>query len=444
MLMASLMSEDLQDALSSGPRTAAELQATLGISQPTLSRLLATRPAEVCRLGRARATRYAWRRTVHGLAPSQPLYRVTHAGQVVRIGSLQVLQGGFWFDDAEQPTASQWFDGLPWFLADMSPQGFLGQRFVRQLAGMGLPEGLSDWQDDHALVALACRGEDALGNLILGEESLTRWQETAATDVIALFDRAAHYPRLAQAALAGDATGSSAGGEQPKFTAMVGEHAPCAVIVKFSELISSPVGRRWADLLVAEHHALAVMAAADQLSAQTDILEASGRVFLESRRFDRAGLRGRSGLISLGAIDDEFVGRRQSWLDTAEALAQQGRLSSESVTRIAWQQAFAMLIGNTDRHFGNLSVCYEGRWPAEVAPAYDMLPMLDAPVRGELPERVFAPVLPLICGDVIARDAAEAAVQFWRRVTEDARISPEYRACAAERERLVLQCLSLN
>ena len=210
MLMASLMSEDLQDALSSGPRTAAELQATLGISQPTLSRLLATRPAEICRLGRARATRYAWRRTVHGLAPSQPLYRVTHAGQVVRIGSLQVLQGGFWFDDAEQPTASQWFDGLPWFLADMSPQGFLGQRFVRQLAGMGLPEGLSDWQDDHALVALACRGEDALGNLILGEESLTRWQETAATDVIALFDRAAHYPRLAQAALAGDATGSSA------------------------------------------------------------------------------------------------------------------------------------------------------------------------------------------------------------------------------------------
>lgn len=436
------MREVLQDALRSGPRTAAELQATLGISQPTLSRLLATRPAEVCRLGRARATRYAWRRVVRGLSPSQPLYRVTQAGQITRIGTLQVLQGGFWFDDIEQPAASQWFDGLPWFLADMRPQGFLGQRFVRQLADLGLPESLSDWQDDHSLVALACRGEDAMGNLILGELSLTRWQETAATDVIALADRAVHYPRLAQAALAGDATSSSAGGEQPKFTAMVGDNAPCAVIVKFSESVSSPAGRRWADLLIAEHHALAVMTAADQPAAHTEIIEAGDRVFLEAHRFDREGLRGRSGLISLGAIDDEFVGRRQHWLDTAEALAQQGRLSAESVARVAWQQAFAILIGNTDRHFGNLSVCYEGRWPAALAPAYDMLPMLDAPVRGELPERVFAPLLPLTCGEAIARDAAMAAVRFWQQVADDARVSLAYRACATERARRVAALIS--
>lgn len=424
------MSEKLQAALSSGPRTASELQATLGISQPSLSRLLATRPTEVCRLGRARATRYAWRREIGGLASCQPLYRVTHAGQITRIGTLQVLQGGYWFDDIEQPAASQWFDGLPWFLADMRPQGFLGQRFVRQLAGMGLPENLSDWQDDHALVALACRGEDTLGNLILGDVSLTRWQETTGVDAIALTDRAVQYPRLAQAALAGDATGSSAGGEQPKFTAFAGEQA---VIVKFSESISSAAGRRWADLLIAEHHALAVIAEAGQPAAQTDIIEADGRVFLEVQRFDRSGLRGRSGLISLGAIDDEFVGRRQSWLDTAQALMQQRRLSPQSLARVAWQQAFAILIGNTDRHFGNLSVRYEGRWPAEVAPAYDMLPMLDAPVRGELPERVFAPVLPLMCGETIARDAAEAAALLWRRVAEDARVSAAYRACAAER-----------
>lgn len=424
------MSEDLQDALSSGPRTAAELQATLGISQPTLSRLLATRSAQVCRLGRARATRYAWRRDVRGLAPSQPLYRVTPGGQITRIGTLQILRGGYWFDDIEQPAASQWFDGLPWFLADMRPQGFLGQRFVRQLAGMGLPDNLNDWQDDHALVALACRGEDALGNLILGDASLTRWQETTRDDAIALTDRAAQYPRLAQAALAGDATGSSAGGEQPKFTAFVGEQA---VIVKFSESISSAAGRRWADLLIAEHHALAVMAEAGQPAAQTDIIEADGRVFLEVQRFDRSGLRGRSGLISLGAIDDEFVGRRQSWLDTAQTLTQQRRLSPQSLARVAWQQAFAMLIGNTDRHFGNLSVRYEGRWPAEVAPAYDMLPMLDAPVRGELPERVFAPLLPLMCGETIARDAAQAAALLWQRVAGDTRVSAAYRTCAAER-----------
>ncbi len=38
-----------------------------------------------------------------------------------------------------------------------------------------------------------------------------------------------------------------------------------------------------------------------------------------------------------------------------------------------------MLIGNTDRHFGNVTLFdrYEG--PFELAPAYDMLPMLFAP-----------------------------------------------------------------
>lgn len=136
--------------------------------------------------------------------------------------------------------------------------------------------------------------------------------------------------------MAGEAAGSSAGGEQPKFTAMVGEGVPYAVIVKYSEAVSSPVGRRWADLLIAEHLVLAVMVVAGQPAAQTDIIEAGDRVFLQARRFDRESLRERSGLISLGAIDDEFVGRLQHWLDTAEALAQQGRLSAGSVARVAW------------------------------------------------------------------------------------------------------------
>lgn len=38
-----------------------------------------------------------------------------------------------------------------------------------------------------------------------------------------------------------------------------------------------------------------------------------------------------------------------------------------------------MLIANTDRHFGNVTLFdrYEG--PFELAPAYDLLPMLFAP-----------------------------------------------------------------
>lgn len=427
------MRDALQEALMSGPKTAAELQARLGISQPTLSRLLKAQHADIYRLGRARATRYAWRRRVQALSSSQPIYRVSRDGRIQLLGELHVLRGGYWFEDQESPAASQWFDGLPWFLTDMRPQGFLGQRFAHQLSDLGLPESLRDWQDDHALIALACRGEDALGNLLLGEQSLKRWQAMTSPEVIALADRARRYPSLAQAALAGEIADSSAGGEQPKFTAWIDEQAPSAVIVKFSESIHTPLGRRWADLLIAEHHALATMVEAGQQAALSEIVEADDRVFLEVRRFDREALRGRSGLISLGAIDDEFVGRRRHWLETTELLVAQGRLSTDSATRVAWQQAFAILIANTDRHFGNVSVRHEGCWPAEVAPAYDMLPMLDAPVRSELPERELLPVLPLVCGDSIAHDAAMAARRCWQHIAADERVSAGYRAIAATR-----------
>ena len=54
-------------------------------------------------------------------------------------------------------------------------------------------------------------------------------------------------------------------------------------------------------------------------------------------------------------------------------------LSAEDAERIALLEAFAMLIANTDRHFGNVTLFdrYEG--PFELAPAYDLLPMLFAP-----------------------------------------------------------------
>lgn len=48
-----------------------------------------------------------------------------------------------------------------------------------------------------------------------------------------------------------------------------------------------------------------------------------------------------------------------------------------------------MLIANTDRHYGNISLLLDGDdWA--LAPAYDMLPMLYAPVGGELVARSFA------------------------------------------------------
>ena len=76
------------------------------------------------------------------------------------------------------------------------------------------------------LIALSRRGEDVPGNLVLGDESFTRWQ---ALDTVA--HTRDDYPGLADATIAGHPPGSSAGGERPKFGVFVdGRHR----LVKFA------------------------------------------------------------------------------------------------------------------------------------------------------------------------------------------------------------------
>lgn len=64
--------------------------------------------------------------------------------------------------------------------------------------------------------------------------------------------------------------GSSAGGEQPKFLAMLagGQH----VIVKFTPALGSPGGQRWADLLQAEQLASATLQEAGHPVADAQIV----------------------------------------------------------------------------------------------------------------------------------------------------------------------------
>jgi hypothetical protein len=60
---------------------AADLAADLGVSQPTLSRLLRAMQGDVVSFGRARRTRYAPIRRVRGLLAEPPVYRVTADGR---------------------------------------------------------------------------------------------------------------------------------------------------------------------------------------------------------------------------------------------------------------------------------------------------------------------------------------------------------------------------
>ena len=113
----------------------------------------------------------------------------------------------------------------------------------------------------------------------------------------------------------------------------------------------------------------------------------------------------------------------------AEALQREGWLSADSVTQIKRQWWFGKLIANTDMHEGNLSF-HPG---LAVAPAYDMLPMLYAPMRaGEVPPQTFAPALSLPGDAVDWQLAAQAAISYWKRCATDSSISEAFRSTCLE------------
>ena len=420
-----------------GHASGGQLQQRLGISQPTLSRLLAPRVAggQVVAVGAARARRYLLAREVEGVGRQVRIHAVTSQGELVPFGVLHALAGGgFWMDEADMAHGSSAFhDSLPWFLYDMRPQGFQGRGFVAAHPALQLPANLQHWSDDHILKALVCAGEDLPGNLVIGTEAFDRFlslpvpQRTRAPVVDA---PEVQYPVLAAQALGQTLAGSSAGGEQPKFSAVRHGHA---VLVKFSPAVDSPAARRWRDLLVCEALALHTLGEAGVSAAHTELVEAGGRVFLESRRFDRTAQGGRVGMVSLDVYDRQYIGQGTSWVDTAHRSGQAGpeRLLDADVDTLCLLDAFGALIANTDRHHGNISLLLHAhRW--RLAPAYDMLPMLYAPVAGEVVPRDFAarPPRPSVFTLPVWSRARALALRFWHAVALDARVSADFRAIA--------------
>ena len=414
-----------------------DLQPQLGISQPTASRLLAPLVAsgQVVAVGAARARRYLLPREVDGVGRQVPIHAVAPDGALQFFGTLYPLaSGGFWMDEADKAHgASAFHDSLPWFLYDMRPQGFLGRGFVHAHPALRLPANLQHWSDDHILRALVNAGEDLPGNLIVGAAAFDRFlclPTPLRTRAPVVDTPEAPYPALAAQALGQTLAGSSAGGEQPKFSAVRGGHP---VLVKFSPADDSATAQRWRDLLLCEALALQTLAAAGISAAPTHVVQAGGRVFLESRRFDRTPQGGRVGMVSLEVYDRQYIGQGTNWVDTAQRSDRAGpeRLHPDDVHTIGLLDAFGALIANTDRHHGNLSLLLQNhRW--RLAPAYDMLPMLYAPVAGEVVPRDFAAQPPRLTVHTLAvwPKARELATRFWQAAAADARISQAFRATA--------------
>jgi hypothetical protein len=428
-----------------GPLTAAALQQALGVSQPTVSRLLGGLGEGIVRIGKARASRYALARELPRAGRRWPLHRIGPDGQAQTLGELRALHGnGFHFVPARPlpaflhgDFADGLFPSLPWFLDDQRPQGFLGRAFVHRVAAdIGAPDDLARWAADDIVLALLRHGEDEPGDLVLGDAALQRaLQAMLSPQAIAKSERGERYPALADAALAGEDVGSSAGGEQPKFTALLRDAGSCrAIIVKFSERAGTPAAQRWADLLHCEHLAGEVLRAHGIAAAGTEVLQAGGRTFLQSDRSDRTAAFGRRGLVSLAALDAAYYGHgRVDWWALAPQLQRDGWLAADDARTLALRGWFGALIGNTDMHLGNASLVLADTRPLALAPSYDMLPMALRPAStGEVTAREIPIAVPLPEHLEDWRTAAAMARVFWQRVVDDAAISEGFRAIACQ------------
>jgi len=402
----------LERALSGGPRSGQQLLESLGISQPTLSRTIRELSATVTmfRERGQRAPQYALLRKLPlGLNPRQRVYRFLSSGHIVPYADLEFLVGGSTLE-RQDAGAIRLYDGLPPYMLFAAPSGFLGRQQAQTAArNQPFPASLKDWSDDHRIAFLFTQGLNLPGNLIFGDQPLQREMDLLQQPRPPAQDKLDVYVQLAQQ-LKNESYGSSAGGEQPKFLWVAEDSG--SVIVKFARL-----GSRMAELLPLEHLALSALADVGVPAAKTQLLARGEFVFLEVQRFDRVGQQGRIGMLSAGAVDDEFFGTRDTWPEFAARCVHEDYFSQQHAEHVGVMAAFSELIGNNDRHFENISLLIgdDGEYLG-IAPAYDILPMRYAPIGGGLdPDLV--PIEPKVSTigavPLVWSLAAQAADAFW-------------------------------
>lgn len=313
------------------------------------------------------------------------------------------------------------FPGLPWYLDDLRPEGFLGRAYAANNA-LDLPRDPTTWTSAHLLRALGEGGAATTGDLLIGTHAaqLAAAALDSPPDPVEASSREQQYPLKAEAAMRGQCPNLAPGGERPKFTATVdGPDGRYAALIKFARH-DTEEQRRWTDLLVCEHLALEVLREAGVSAAESSLIKTDSHTFLEVKRFDRSpDTLGRRGFVSLLALSSAFVGDNADWDQAGEQLLALRWISQETAVAMARLHAFGRLIGNTDMHQGNIGFHLVDHGPLPLAPAYDMLPMSLAPSRtGVLRATTpIAQIAPQRAGQLAHQQwAAPLAVGFWERV----------------------------
>lgn len=439
-----LSRESLAAAIrAAGVISATELAVRLKVNRTTIVRALADFGPELVSMGATRSTRYALRRPLADAGSGWPIYQIDASGRAVAWGEITSLWERHWrITWAGEPpdwaghfsNAAGLWQGFPFFLADIRPQGFLGRALAHRLSeSLPVPPNPQEWSDHHTLLFLQAASEDLPGALVVGDACLRRLLESTLFGgqnlLIDEAERAARYPELAREAVT-HPQGSSAGGEQPKFCATVltvsGEKRP--VLVKFTPPMDQSPGQRWADLLLAEWHALRVVAGLSADQPEPRLIDAGGRLFLEVPRFDRTAAGGRRGVVTLGALHPASHGYgHNAWLVAGAELLKHQLIEPDTLAEMRRRHALGELIGNTDMHAGNLAFWLDDRLPFRLAPVYDMLPMLHAPgPQGEIGLRPFQPPVPLPATLTAWQAAAPLASAFWENLAADSRLSPDF------------------
>lgn len=422
-----------------GPLSAQDAALHLRVSKTTLARRAKAAGEQIVKLGRGQYLRYALPLAGYDGRAQWPLYWIDESGEAKQFAVATLVKPNalHCYGARINEIAS---DTLPWFLMPLTLRGFLGRASQTKLGAIAKDwtNELERWSLRKRAFAAQSNAIDPAGAILLGDDALDAWRsrETPALASDELPSLLKRYDQLAALALHGKVLGSVTDGVQPKFSVRLKDGAGGVreVLVKFSPALSTPFGVRWNDLLRAESHASEVLRNNGFSVSITRVLSSGTRTYFESSRMDRVGARGRRHVLPLSALHSRFVGGLQrNWVASIEHLADKKHIARAELATARTLFAFGQLIGNTDMHFGNLSLVAANaeaiaRKRFSLAPAYDMLPMRFAP--GMHDEFVYAPFEATILGGIpktIVARAHSLAREFWHANAQDEAVSKDWR-----------------